>query len=202
MSWSIKPAGAAYPNVLASLAAGGQFMLSDGERIDTYARVIRWLNNRALVTGPGIDSAREAMGRGRSYGVFAVLGEPGPLRFQARTSSGRVLEMGDDGLASGTTLLARMPDRPMAELGAQWTAADAQRAELHALLWRTTASGRALAAEWRDFSSQVELAAPGPGAYSLEIRLVPRHLDGLLANAKALASTEHRWVLTNAILLR
>jgi len=141
------------------------------------------------------------MGRGRSYGVFAVLGEPGEVRFQARTASGPLLEMGDDGAAAGATLLARMPDRPVAELGAQWTAADAQRAELHALLWRTTASGRALAAEWREFSAQVELPAPGPGAYSLEIRLVPHHLDNLLASAKPLAANEFRWILTNAIVL-
>jgi hypothetical protein len=196
-----KAAAALYPNVLTALAAEGQLLLSDGKRIDSYARVIRWLNNRALVTGPGIDAARDAMGRGRSYGVFAVLGEPGPVRFQARSSSGALLEMGDQGSAAGATLIARMPDRPAPELGAQWSAADAQRAQLHALLWRTTPSGPALAAEWRDFSAQVELPAPGPGSYSLEIRLVPHHLDGLLGSARPLAANEFRWVLTNAIVL-
>ena len=84
-------AGAAYPNILTALGTGGQFMLTDNERLDSYARVLRWLNNRALVRQPGIDGAREALGHGRSYGVFAVLGEPGPVSFRARTAAGDVL---------------------------------------------------------------------------------------------------------------
>jgi hypothetical protein len=194
-------AAAAYPNVLTSLAAGGQLLLSDGERIDSYARVLRWLNNRALVKSPGIDGAREAMAHGRAYGVFAVLGEPGPVAFQARTASGDVLEMGDEGAAQGATLLVRLPDPPAPELGPRWTAADAARAQLHTLLWRTTAGGPELAAEWWQNSTRVEFAAPGPGHYSVEMRIVPRHLDGLGASL-ALVGSEYRWVLMNAIELR
>ena len=194
-------AASAVPNLLTALAAGGQLMLSDGERIDSYARVLRWLNNRVLVHGPGLDEARAALGHGRSYGVFAVLGEPGVFSFQTATSAG-LLELGDTGPAAGAVLRVRLPDRPAPDLGPQWTPADAARSELHALLWRTTASGQQLAAEWHGFGSSVELPAPGPGRYSLEVRLVPRHLEQLLGKASALAGHEFRWILTNAIELQ
>ena len=61
--------------------------------------------------------------------------------------------------------------------------------------------GPELAAEWRQNSTRVEFAAPGPGFYSVEMRIVPRHLDGLGASA-FLAGSEYRWVLMNAIELR
>ena len=194
--------GAAYPNILTALGTGGQFMLTDNERLDSYARVLRWLNNRALVKSPGIDGAREARGHGRSYGVFAVLGEPGPVSFRARTAAGDVLQMGDSGNANGATLLVRLPDLPTPELGPQWSAADAARAQVHTLLWRTTADGPQLAAEWRQNSTSVEFTAPGPGMYSVEVRVTPHHLDNLVGSGASLTSTEYRWVLMNAIQLQ
>jgi hypothetical protein len=194
-------AAGAYPHVLSALAAGGQLMLSDGERLDSYARVLRWLNNRALVRERSIDGAREAMGRGRSYSVFAVLGEPGELSFRARSSAGE-LEMGDQGPAAGATLVLRTPDRPRAELGAQWSAADAGRAGLHAILWRTTSAGRELVGESRTFAETLEVPSAGPGMYSVEVRVVPHHLDKLVDGAAGLLSYEYRWVLMNAISLR
>jgi hypothetical protein len=190
---------AAYPNVIASLAAGGQLLLSDGERLDSYARVLRWLNNRALVKSPGIAGAREAMAHGRAYGVFAVLGEPGEVSFTARTAAGEILQMGDRGAAAGATLIVRLPDLPAPELGPHWSPADAARAQVHAILWRTTSAGPELAAEWRANSTRVEFPAQAPGAYSVEVRIVPHHLDAL-APAE-ITGTEYRWVLMNAITL-
>jgi hypothetical protein len=190
----------AYPNVLTTLASGGQIMLSDGERLDSYARVLRWLNNRALVTTPGIDGAREALRHGRSYGVFAVFGEPGPVGFTARTADGTVLQMGDTAPAAGTTLVLRLADPPAPELGPQWSSADAARAQIHTLLWRDTASGSQLAAEWTQNSTTVEFPAIGHGRYSVEVRITPHHLDGL--GAGALTDHEYRWVFMNPIELR
>jgi hypothetical protein len=187
-----------YPNVLTALAAGGQLLLSDGERMDSYARVLRWFNNRALVTSMDIAGAREAIGRGRSYGLFAVFGEPGAVSFQARAADGTLLQMGDQGAAAGATLLLRLPDPPSPELGPQWTAADAARAQLHAIVWR----GEDQLAAFDTFSAEVELPVDAPGRYWVEIRLVPHHLDGLVAGSSELTSAEYRWVLMNAIDLR
>ena len=186
-----------YPNVLTALAAGGQLLLSDGERLDSYARVLRWLNNRALVTSMDIAAAREAMGRGRSYGVFAVLGEPGPVSFQARAADGTLLQMGDSAPAAGATLLLRLPDPPAPDLGPQWTAQDAARAQLHAVLWR----GGEQVAAFDTWSAAVEFPVDQPGRYWLEVRVVPRHLDAL-AGGSDLTSAEYRWVLMNPIDLK
>jgi hypothetical protein len=191
-------AAAAFPNVLTALAAGGVVGLADGERIDSYARVMRWLNNRVLVPEVSVSATLDALRRGRNYGLFAVFGEPGTFAYFADTSSGRV-EMGGTIALAGSTLRVRLPDAPAPELGATWTASDAARAELRAVLWRTTVSGTVAAAEWRDFSREVSMSLPGPGAYWLEVWLTPRHLEAALGRASALAGFEYRWILTNPI---
>jgi hypothetical protein len=139
-----------------------------------------------------------ALAAGRSYGLFAVFGELGPFAFWAEAEGARI-EMGGSARASRMRLRARLPDRPAPELGASWTGDDAARAELRAVLWRTTRAGKTPVAEWRDFGALVDLAAPGPGAYSMEVWLRPRHLAGALGSARALADPEYRWILANAI---
>lgn len=189
------------PNALTLLATGGDVRLVDGERIDTFARVLRWLNNRVLVKHKTVDEAVAALAAGRGYGVFAVLGEPGAFAYWADAPAGRI-ELGGEAPAAGTKLRVRLPDPPAPELGAQWTPADAAKAELRAILWRTTAAGKTQVAELKAFGATVEVDPPGPGAYSLEVLLTPHHLDAALGSASALASHEYRWLLTNAIVLK
>jgi hypothetical protein len=188
----------AYPNLLTALAAGGTLQLSDGERIDSYARVLRWLNNRVLVTERSIPAVVSALAAGRSYGVFAVLGEPGPVAFWAERGGER-FEMGASLPSAGTVLRARLPDRPAPELGASWTSDDAALAELDAILWRTGPTGKEPVATYTEFGASVALPSLSAGAYSLEIRLTPKHLRSALGSAHGLAENEYRWVLTNAI---
>jgi hypothetical protein len=163
--------------------------------------VLRWVNNRVLVREPSLPEVLAALAAGRAYGVFAVFGEPGPFDFWA-IAAGTRLEMGSSAPAAGAVIHARLPDRPLPELGAQWSAAEAARAELRAVLWRTTATGKAPVAEWSTFGATLELTAPGPGAYSLEIWLRPRHLEAALSSAHSLAAQEYRWILSNAVVLR
>ncbi len=191
---------AAYPNVLSALIAGGPLLLNDGERIDSYGRITRWLHNRALVREKTMPEIVAAMGSGRSYGIWAVFGEPGPFAFWAESGTTRV-EMGGRAPAAGATLRARLPDAPRPELGANWTAQDAARAGLRALLWRTTGGGKELIGTFTTFGAGVSVAAPGPGKYSLEISLVPRHLEVPLGKASALAGSEYRWIISNAVVL-
>src|SRR5262249_33750099 len=134
-------AGAAYPNVLTALANGGPLLLDDGQRIDSYARVLRWLNNRVPVRAGSVRAVTAALGSGAGYGVFAVLGEPGAVDLWAEGPAGHV-GMGQAGDWTNAVISARLPDLPAPELGAQWTPDDAARAELRAVLWRTTVAGR------------------------------------------------------------
>ena len=176
-------------------------MLSDGARLDSFARILRWLNNRVLVHEVSMPAVRDALGAGRSYGLFAVFGEPGAFAVWAETRAGR-LELGGEGPAAGAVLRARLPDLPAPELGAQWTPAEAALAGLRAVLYRTTAAGKEIAAEWTTFGATVELPITAPGAYTLEVRIVPKHLQRQLSSARALADVEYRWILPNPIFLR
>ena len=196
-----KAVAGAYPNLLTELAAGGQLVLSDGVRLDSFARIMRWLNNRVLVHEVSMPAVRDALGAGRSYGLFAVFGEPGGYAVWADTSAGR-LELGGEGPAAGAVLHARLPDLPVPELGAQWTPAEAALAQLHVILFRTTAAGKVVAGEWTQFGAQVDVPAPGPGAYTFEVRLTPKHLAAGLGPASKLAEGEYRWILPNPVFLR
>jgi hypothetical protein len=44
--------------------------------------------------------------------------------------------------------------------------------------------------------------AAGPGAYTFEVRLVPKHLAAALGPARELADSEYRWILPNPVFLR
>lgn len=193
---------AAYPSLLTALIAGGQVKLSDGERLDSYPRILRWLNNRALVTEISVQGAKEALRLGRIWSVFAVFGEPGPFAFWADGADGRH-ELGSEVALAGTTLHVRMPDIPKPELGAQWTETQARTAWVRTVLWRTTAAGKVKAAEWPGVTLPVDYVPTEPGAYTVEVWITPHHLEAALGpKAAAFASKEYRWVLSNPIYVR
>lgn len=196
-----KQAAKAYPNLLTQFLVAGSLTLSDGERVDSYARVLRWLNNRVLVHDLSVDSVRDALAHGRSYGVFAVFGEPGAFAVWADTHSGQI-DLGGQGVAAGATLHIRLPDLPAAELGPGWDAAAAATADVHTVLYRVTPAGKSLAAEWHGTGAQVDLPIPGPGSYAVEVLITPHHLTALLGPAASYAGHEYRWILANAITLK
>ncbi|HNH50451.1 MAG TPA: hypothetical protein PKY30_25690, partial [Myxococcota bacterium] len=51
-------------------------LLSDGERFDSYRRMISLFSNLLMVQGEGPTAVKEALASGRNYVVFEVLGTP------------------------------------------------------------------------------------------------------------------------------
>lgn len=198
-------AAGAWPNLLTALAAGGQITLSDGARLDSFARILRWQNNRVLVPEPTLAAVKEGLKAGRVWSVFAALGEPGPFSFWAEQlpGPGVRIELGGEAVAGATTLRVRLPDAPAPELGASWSAAEAATAVVRTVLWRTTATGKEKAAEWTGTGREEAFAAAAAGAYTVEVWITPRHLEAALgAKARGLAAKEFRWVMSNAIYVR
>ncbi|MBI5508246.1 MAG: hypothetical protein HY903_05790 [Deltaproteobacteria bacterium] len=78
---------ALHPGALALLLSGGPVMMVDGDRLDSYDRGMRWLQNRVLARELTPQALRDAIRVGRSYGIWTVFGDaPG---FSARPSSKR-----------------------------------------------------------------------------------------------------------------
>ena len=196
----VAAAAAALPDELAGLVAGGTLRMSDGERLDGFARVMRWLENRVL-TGPGpLDLARlqDALRAGHSYGLFSVFGEPEGLRFAGRGPNDALLWIGD--AAPGPVeLQLRAPTRPAALGGAPFTRAEADTAELRSELWRTDAGGSVKVDEVAGLGATLDVTASEPGAYHVEVYIRPLHLRAALGSEDALAEAEYMWLISNPI---
>src|SRR5690606_23661334 len=89
--------------------------LPDGERIDSYRRMMMWMSNHLLVRpdagGAWDDRAlKEALSGGRLYGAFEVLGYPEGFDFHAEAGVA-IGEMGDElALGAGPVeLVVRQP---------------------------------------------------------------------------------------------
>ena len=171
-------------------------LLPDGERIDSYRRMMGWFSNHLLVE-PSADGGfddlalKSALGAGRAYGAFEVLGFPVGFDFHAEVG-GAVTEMGGDVAASAAPVLhARLP---AAEGGF-----GPKRPDLVVRLLRARVGGWDVVHETAE-----DLAHPvsQPGAYRVEVRMKPRHLEKYLASYAELAEKDFVWIYSNAIYVK
>jgi hypothetical protein len=168
-------------------------IFADGERGDSYRRVLRWFSNIAWVADPHdpvqIEAAVKA---GRIAAVFELFGTPEGLDIFATGS--RTYELGETIPASeGATLTVELPhvraldpSLPAPEVRAR-------------VLWIAPTGVTELATA---AGGQTELVAHigGPGAYRVEISILPHHLGPYLGDlGPALADTEVPWVYASPI---
>jgi hypothetical protein len=174
-----------------------QTELSDGERIDSYRRMMIWFSNHLLVrpdAGGAWDDAslKDALREGRLYGVFEVLGHPVGFDFRAETAAGS-FEMGSElALSDAPELVLTAP--AIAGL----SAADAEP-EMITRLLRAREGGWDVVAE---ASGDLRHAVTEPGAYRSEVRLRPRHLARWLADFAHLAERDFVWIYANPVYVR
>ncbi|TNF37361.1 MAG: hypothetical protein EP329_03335 [Deltaproteobacteria bacterium] len=192
-----------YPNLVRALEKGGNVMLSDGERLDAYERIFRWVQNRVLVT-PGSAmpaGAEEALEAGRNIVVFEVLGDALGASILALTGSEDAPEYHDMGstvtVADGATLWARSPDVPVPGNGAYWV--DGSAAIMSATIYKTDAEGTTAVQTWSEPGTWVSLPLDAKGSYHLEVTLIPHHLASELGDMAELCEGTYRWVETNAV---
>jgi len=169
-------------------------LLDDGERIDSYRRMMSWMSNHLLVR-PEADgswddrSLKEALRSRRLYGAFEVLGFPLGFDFHAESAAG-ITEMGDTVAVDGQTrLVATMPT--VRDLD---PAAEPPRKTL--VLYRAVSGG------WEELTrteSDLDQPVSNSGAYRVEIRLEPRHLRDDLGAFSDLADRSFVWIYSNAI---
>ncbi|MCS6900612.1 MAG: hypothetical protein RMJ98_13730 [Myxococcales bacterium] len=82
----------------------------DGERIDSYWRMLHWFSNHLLLpegTTLTIDNAKQAIREEQTYAVFDYLGRPEGFEWHAE-AGGKVVDMGGN-VDAPATLVARAP---------------------------------------------------------------------------------------------
>jgi hypothetical protein len=179
----------AHENVLPQLA-------SDGERVDSYRRMIRWFNNRIRLDGPLTPAAAKAALRaGNNHIVFESFGTPIGFDFHA-DAGGTTTEMGAEVTLSGDLIVvATLPTLdPRSPQGATPPGIEGR-------LIRATGAGRETLETWTEGS--IEVAADVPGVYRVEVWITPRHLEPYLGSVAA-DYTEKTlpWVYSAALFVR
>lgn len=167
-------------------------LLADGERVDSFRRLLLWFSNHVLVR-PEADGTwnhanlKQAISAGRLYGVFEYMGYA--EGFDARVSyADEIAEIGAAvSLATGPVIVVDAPTvrgldptSPQPEIG------------IHLL--------RAVEGGFEDVAEGVEHLEYAPdtaGAYRVEIRITPLHLEAYLGDYAELASEPRVWIYAN-----
>lgn len=154
--------------------------LADGERVDSYRRVLRWGSTHLLARGEGPADITEALASRRAYVAIEILGTPAGFDVHLASPAG-VVEMGDTG-APGT-LVVGCPT--LADGSPRGTEAPdiSVRVLRDGAVWQTGCG---------------EFAA-GPGVYRVEVDIVPHHLAPFLGDSPAAFIRSVPWLYSGAI---
>lgn len=169
--------------------------LPDGERIDSYRRMMQWFSNHVLVK-PQADGSwddrdlKAGLSAGRAYGAFEVLGYPVGFDYVA-LSSGETSEMGSE-VPVGSELRITAPR-------VQGLDPKADKPEIVVRLLRAVESGWELMDEG---SKSLAFQTTEPGAYRAEVRIRPRHLLAQLSSYAELAEKSFVWIYSNPIYVK
>ena len=170
-------------------------LLQDGERIDSYRRMMSAFSNHLLVK-PKSDGTwddldlKEALKSGRNFGVFEFLGYAEGFEFIAIEGS-VTREIGETAtLANGVTLKATMPKVKNLD-----PAVDPPALKLQLL--------KAREGGWEELSSITEGTLEYPvteaGAYRVEVRMIPKHLRNFAGTRRQFFTAERPWVMSSAL---
>ncbi len=173
-------------------------ILPDGERGDSYRRLMLWFSNHLLIR-PEVNGTwddrhvKEALKNGRLYGAFEVMGYPDGFDYHAQAGNS-VFEMGGEiNLAQHPVLQATAPK--VHNLNPERTPP-----QIKTRLLRAIPGGFESVAEGE---SGVSFTPSITGAYRVEVRMVPRHLrEDLGRDADKLLAKDYVWIYSNPIYVR
>ncbi len=168
-------------------------MLPDGERIDSFRRMMLWFSNHVLVQpaedGTWDDVAlKQAILAGRLYGVFEYMGYA--EGFDAVVEAGgETLELGADvSLRAAPEIVVARP-----RVQGLHPAVTPPIVTMHVL--RAIDGGFEEVAS--DGTEELRYAPDAPGAYRVEVRITPLHLVDHLGSYADDASTPRVWIYAN-----
>ena len=149
------------------------FPLYDGDRADSYRRMMRWFANYLLVEDYTLENIREAIATGRLFSMFQVFGEPIGFDYYADTAKG-THEMGEVlTVADSPTLQVNLPSF--------WNMDPTLPApEFTLRIIQSGPTGGTVVAETTD--EDLSYAVTESGAYRAEVKVTPYHLEPFLGD--------------------
>lgn len=163
--------------------------MADGERGDSFRRLMRWSSNHLLVDDLELASVRDALATGRLYVVFEIFGTPVGFDFVA-DDAGMAREMGEDAIVGATLRVVR----PVVATGQPGSDAPPP---MRLRILRSTATGAVEVASGD--GAMLEHVATEPGPYRAEVRITPDHMRPYLGRFADRFVREHVWIYSNPI---
>ncbi|MFT4625695.1 MAG: hypothetical protein ACI8PZ_004366, partial [Myxococcota bacterium] len=148
--------------------------LRDGERGDSYRRMLRWFANHILVRDG--ETAEQALAAGRAYTAFEALGTP--WGFDVHLGD---VELGGTGAPGPLTVTCPTlhPESPRGPVGP----------EISVIVYRDGVA-------WQSGCGTFDA---GPGVYRVRVDQVPLHLEPFLGSDPDPWLRSFPWVYSNAI---
>lgn len=167
--------------------------MRDGERGDSYRRILSFFSNHILVDGAlELDSPKVAIRNLRGYVAFEAFGVPQGFDFYAARGE-KITEMGGDAAAGGATEL-RLSLPQVYGLPATFTAPI-----VRGIIYRIAEGRREVAASGTE---NLIVRAPKAGIYRAEIIIRPEHLRPFLGTLGDSLIHDYPWVYANPIFVR
>lgn len=157
-------------------------VMNDGERGDSYRRMMSWFSNVLLVDGDGPTEHKAALAAGRMFVAFEALGTPADFEATYNVNE-TTLEMGGEAPRLGT-LSVSCPTLSVESPQSGNTPPDISVTVLKdGQTWQTSCG------EWT--VSEV-------GVYRVRVDIVPNHLAGFLDNQADSLIHRYPWLYSNA----
>ncbi len=161
--------------------------LRDGDRPDSYSRMIRWFSNHFRVKDKSWQSYRDAMFSGQSLVVFEILGTPEQFEFYGKTQDGKRIEMGATHLQSLQSLHVEVR-HPYKE-GEEPVLSEIKLIHIKPDGTRSVTEGQ----------DTLTLNAPEVGTYRVEVWITPKHLKKTLSPTTMGYIKPSLWIYSNPI---
>lgn len=164
-------------------------LMKDGERVDSYRRMMRWATLHLRVSEISLAAQQDALAAGRGYVAFEVFGTPVGFDFYASESAGATHEMGTRAPVGATLHVVRpsistdVPDSALAMISTR--------------ILRSTATGAVEVAQGS--GETLDFVTTEPGAYRAEARIVPEHARAHLGRLADTLVKEYAWVYSNPV---
>ena len=162
--------------------------MPDGERLDSYRRMMSWFSNHLLVEGElTLESAQDALGSGRVLIVFDLFGSAAGADFymqdgESRHEMGETFELADGLELRGTIPIPALDSGEAGPVSARVLRADGSE-------WTEVATMQ---------SGPFTVPIEEPGAYRVEVRTTGAHFAPYLDVSPHFAERVVPWLMTNA----
>lgn len=192
------------PNLARLFTVGGPAILSDGDRIDSYIRSLKWASNHAWVdkTAPEHLAIRDAIGKARSYSAFDILGQADSFDLFAVVDE-QPLEMGEEAKNYTDAKIYFRTPTVVKPLFASAKFGDPKDAEIVTKLIKIDAEqGSQVVKEVVGQGWTFEHPVDGPAIYRIEVWMTPKHLAADLGDLAWMADQQYPWIYSNALFFR